>query len=57
MGYRHAVNNWNPWIVSNVITVALMGGADRVTRAEMIKKALCILDSYMATVPADGGMR
>ncbi len=55
MGYRRPVNNWNPWILSNIITVALLGVTDRVTRQEMLQKALFLLDNYMATVPADGG--
>lgn len=55
MGYNHAVNNWNPWILSNIISVALFAVQDSVTRCEMLKKCLNLLDHYMATVPSDGG--
>ncbi len=55
MGYGRAVNNWNPWILSNIISVALLAVEDRVTRREMIKKCMDLLDNYMVNVPSDGG--
>ncbi len=51
---RH-VNNWNPWIISNVITVALLAEADEATKRAVLEKALRLMDNYMAVVPADGG--
>ncbi len=49
------VNNWNPWILSNITTVALLATPDAGTRVRIIEKVLYVLDSYMATVPSDGG--
>ncbi len=56
MGYngRH-VNNWNPWVLSNITTVALLCVHDNETRTKVLEKALYLLDNYMNSVPADGG--
>ncbi len=56
MGYngRH-VNNWNPWILSNITTVALLAIKDFRVRAKVLEKAFTLLDNYMKTVPQDGG--
>ncbi len=56
MGYngRH-VNNWNPWILSNIVTVALTCVQDSATRIQVLEKTLFLLDHYIKTVPADGG--
>ena len=56
MGYiRRDVNNWNPWILSNVIDTALLLERDAVRRAEIIERALRMLDNYLAVMPEDGG--
>ncbi len=56
MGYngRH-VNNWNPWVLSNITTVALFAVSDDATRISVIEKALELVDHYMKTMPQDGG--
>ncbi len=55
MGYEKKVNNWNPWVLSNITTVALLAVKDAQTRTEVLQKALFLLDNYMKTMPADGG--
>jgi hypothetical protein len=50
-----APNNWNPWICSNWITGALLLEKDPAKRAEMIARALTVLDEFMNPYPADGG--
>lgn len=53
MGYvRKDLNNWTPWIISNVLMAANVwhyGGA------ALIERACMMLDRYLAVVPADGG--
>jgi len=49
------LNNWTPWIISNVLTViALCEDDDRLRRAG-VEKCLVILDRYIAELPDDGG--
>ena len=52
---RRDVNNWTPWICSNVIETALLLEGDRIRRGEIVARALRMLDSYLAVMPADGG--
>jgi len=56
MGTRgNTLNNWTPWIVSNVLTViALCEDKDENRRAG-VAKCLEILDRYIAFLPEDGG--
>lgn len=56
MGYaKKKVNNWNPWIISNLLTVYLLTDKNiaRVKRA--VEKMLVELQVYYDCVPADGG--
>jgi hypothetical protein len=56
MGFGgHAVNNWNPWIVSNWLAAALLVEKDPARRAAGVHKALRCLDVFLASYPADGG--
>ena len=50
-----APNNWNPWICSNWINFVLLLEKDTHTRAEMIAKALSVLDEFVNPYPMDGG--
>lgn len=50
--YRKDLNNWTPWILSNLLMTANVwhwGGAELVSRACMM------LDRWLACVPEDGG--
>ena len=56
MGYgAKTVNNWNPWILSNVIDTALIVETDAVRRNHAIARAMIMLDHYLAVIPEDGG--
>lgn len=49
------VNNWNPWIISNVLTVAAFTVKDQFLRTMIVKRALQMLDSFTETYHPDGG--
>ena len=49
------VNNWCPWIVSNILTVCALTVKDQATRTMMVKKALPMLDAFTAVYHDDGG--
>ncbi len=48
-------NNWNPWIISNVMAAILLLEKDKTYRAEMIHRSFLILDNYLNPYPSDGG--
>ena len=49
------VNNWNPWINSNVLTAALILEPDPVRRLQLVHKAMDSIDNFIMPYPADGG--
>ena len=57
MGLRgdHPVNNWNPWILSNVLACALLLERDPRRRAVTVHKALRSLDRFLDGYADDGG--
>ncbi len=56
LGYWRDVNNWNPWILGNVLLSAalLLDDSERVAR--LFARALESLDRYVALLPADGAI-
>jgi len=55
MGYIRTVNNWNPWVLSNVLHVFLaMEKRDSVFR-EGMQKMFHEIDAYYLEHPMDGG--
>lgn len=54
-GKRHHLNNWNPWINSNVLTAALILEHDSERRAKMVNKACRSVDQYIGDCSPDGG--
>ena len=54
-GYVEPVNNWNPWINSNVLTCALLLEDDPQKRLKLIHKCMDSIDNFLAPYPADGG--
>ena len=56
LGYWRDVNNWNPWILGNVLLAAvlLLDDTDRIAR--LLARALDSLDRYVAELPADGAI-
>jgi hypothetical protein len=57
MGYNkdRLVNNWNPWINSNCLTVFLILEEDSGLRNRAIAKAVDSLDKFMDVYHSDGG--
>ncbi len=48
-------NNWNPWIVSNVLTAVMLTESDEVIRKNVLDKAFSCLDNFVDTYAPDGG--
>lgn len=49
------VNNWNPWIMSNVMTAELLLEPDETKRAESLYQYMKLLDIYLNGLGDDGG--
>ncbi len=49
------LNNWNPWIISNVLTAAALTIAEQEKREALVSRAMLMLDNYTASLPSDGG--
>lgn len=54
-GYKNRVNNWNPWINSNVIACTLILEHDPERRLKLLHKVMDSVDNFMAPYPGDGG--
>ena len=54
-GYMRPVNNWNPWINSNVIACALLMEKDPQRRLAILHKAMDSIDNFVMPYPKDGG--
>lgn len=56
MGYSNkTVNNWNPWIAANVLSVFLLNEHDDTRRNAAIAKLLDCVDKFIDTYGEDGG--
>ena len=56
MGYGpHNLNNWNPWINSNWLTMVLLLERDEERRLKSIHKIMYSLDQFIDGYPSDGG--
>lgn len=55
LGARRNVNNWNPWVISNWLTAALLMEQDPQLRAQHVYKAMTCLDNFINQQPEDGG--
>ncbi len=56
MGFgSRAVNNWNPWIVSNWLTCVLILEKNEKRKEEALKKIAVCLDNFLNAYPEDGG--
>ena len=56
MGTRgNSLNNWTPWIISNILTVIAFCEDDDNSRRAGVTKCMEILDRYIAFLPEDGG--
>ena len=56
MGFRRKdLNNWTPWILSNVLVCAALSPTPAGRLARITERACGMLDRYLDTLPADGG--
>ena len=56
MGYgSEHVNNWNPWIISNWLTCALIMEKNPEKKKQHIEKSIRCLDVFLNQYPDDGG--
>ena len=52
---RKDVNNWTPWIISNVMLALLVWERDDARLAEGLARGMRMLDAYLNVMPEDGG--
>ncbi len=52
---RKDINNWTPWIVSNVMLTAAEWVEDPGRRADILTRSCLMLDRYIDVMPEDGG--
>ncbi|MBR5289085.1 MAG: heparinase II/III family protein [Clostridia bacterium] len=52
---RKDMNNWNPWILSNMIYTILLLEQNPRRRCDLLARSMRMLDSYLAVMPKDGG--
>ncbi|MCI0493630.1 heparinase II/III-family protein, partial [candidate division KSB1 bacterium] len=57
MGFRPnvTINNWNPWVNSNWLTVVLLNEKNESRRIESVSKIMRSLDVFINSYPEDGG--
>lgn len=51
----NTLNNWTPWIISNILTVIALCEDDDTLRCAGVQKSMMILDRYIKDLPEDGG--
>lgn len=51
----NVLNNWTPWIVSNVLTVVLLCEKDMDKRLAVVSESMTILDRFIGFYKPDGG--
>lgn len=52
---RTDLNNWTPWILSNVMLTAECWMRDQTRLSALLERACAMLDRWLACVPEDGG--
>ena len=56
MGVRRKdLNNWTPWIISNIMVCAVLDPMPRVNLAGILERCCGMLDRYLDVLPEDGG--
>ena len=53
--HGNTVNNWCPWIVSNILTVGALVVKDTITRTMIVRRSLPMLDAFTSIYHPDGG--
>ncbi len=54
-GSPHRLNNWNPWINSNILTANLLLEKDSQRRQAVVKKVCRSIDEFLADYSSDAG--
>ena len=49
------LNNWNPWIISNILLITALTVTDDYRREAIVVKAVEVLEKFIDTYPLDGG--
>ncbi len=52
---RKDLNNWTPWIFSNVMICICLEMTDKKEKAALLERGCLMLDRWLDTVPPDGG--
>ncbi len=55
MGYSGSVNNWNPWVLSNMLTAFLLMENNPATKYKAIRKMMYEINNIYTAYPDDGG--
>ena len=56
MGVRRKdLNNWTPWILSNILVCAVLDPMSQAKLADVLTRICGMLDRYLAVLPEDGG--
>ena len=56
MGFRRKdLNNWTPWILSNILLCAVLSPMPGTRLAELLTRACGMLDRWLDVMPEDGG--
>ena len=56
MGFRRKdLNNWTPWIISNILVCAALSPMPEEELAGVMERSCGMLDRYIGTLPEDGG--
>ena len=55
MGYEIKPANWNPWILSNILTVLFLSEKDKKRLELALLKTFCEIQHYYDAIPSDGG--
>lgn len=51
----NTVNNWNPWIISNILHTLSVVNVDMYMRKAVVQKSMNFLDNFTGQYAADGG--
>lgn len=54
MGNRDRIDNWNPWICSNILAASLILIDDTEKLCQLVHKVMRVLDYYIEKYPQDG---
>ena len=49
------INNWNPWVIGNVLIITAVTVEDMSRRLNLTDRALYMLDKFVDSYPLDGG--